>query len=58
MSAVLKIDEAVLTRVIFFIMLAVAFVAMLLFVGVYCFKRKPVAGKKSEGGEEEHATIA
>jgi hypothetical protein len=38
-------------------MLAVAFVGMLLFVGVYCFKRKPLAGKKSEGGEEEHAAI-
>lgn len=58
-SAVLKIDESVLTNVVSFILLGIALVGLLLFLGVSCFKRKPAAEvKKSDGGEEEHATIA
>lgn len=49
-AAVLRMDEAVLTKVVFFIFLAIAFIGLLLFLGVRCFNREPVVTKKNEAG--------
>jgi hypothetical protein len=58
-SAVLKINEDVLAKLIFFILAAIVLVVMLICIGVYCFKRKPeIPSKKHEGAEEENVTIA
>ena len=58
-SAVLKIDENVLSKLLVLVLVAVSFVGVLLCIGVYCFKHKSPAsgrGKKAEG-EEEHVYI-
>lgn len=49
-AAVLRMDEAVLTKVVFFIFLGIAIIGLLLFLGVRYFKREPVATKKNEAG--------
>jgi hypothetical protein len=48
-AAVFRIDEAVLTNAIFFIVLAIVFIGLLLFLGIHCFKKEQAVVKKSEG---------
>lgn len=47
-TAVLKMDDAMLTKFVFFIFLAIAFIGIFLFLTVRCFKRKSVVTKKNE----------
>lgn len=49
-AAVLRMDEAVLTKVVFFIFLGIAIIGLLLFLAVRYSKREPVATKKNEAG--------